>query len=100
MPPSAATAGSRAFCSVELALDQLALDLEPDDEEEHRHEPVVHPTPEGLADSGPDADRVGVPTLEYESPRDLLTSERSAQRGKEEDYPLSASTDAKRRRRG
>ncbi len=50
---------SRAFRRVvELSLDQLAFDLEPDDEEEDRHEPVVHPVPEGLADSeAPDADR-------------------------------------------
>ena len=30
----------------ELALDELALDLEPDDEEEHRHQTVVHPLAE------------------------------------------------------
>ena len=31
----------------ELALHELAFDLEADDEEEHRHEPVVHPRAEG-----------------------------------------------------
>ena len=31
----------------ELALDELALDLESDDEEEQRHEPVVDPVAEG-----------------------------------------------------
>ena len=30
----------------QLALDQFALDLQPDDEEEHRHQPVVDPLPE------------------------------------------------------
>ena len=30
----------------ELALDELALDLEPDHEEEHGHQAVVHPLPE------------------------------------------------------
>ena len=30
----------------ELAFDELAFDLEADDEEEHRHEPVVHPLPQ------------------------------------------------------
>ena len=47
MPPTAAITGSAAVRAVaELALDELALDLQPDHEEEDRHEPVVDPVPE------------------------------------------------------
>ena len=43
-PPTAASAGSAAARAVaQLAVDELALDLEPDDEEEQRHQPVVDP---------------------------------------------------------
>ena len=43
-PPAAAIAGRSAARAVaQLAGDQLALDLQPDDEEEHRHQPVVDP---------------------------------------------------------
>ena len=43
-PPSAAIAGSAAARAVaQLADDELALDLQPDDEEEDRHQPVVDP---------------------------------------------------------
>ena len=44
MPPMAATIGSMAFAAVRQLTDQqLALDLEPDDEEEERHQAVVDP---------------------------------------------------------
>ena len=43
-PPTAASAGSAAVRGVlQAAVDDLALDLEPDDEEEHGHQPVVDP---------------------------------------------------------
>ena len=44
MPPSAAMRGQRGLARVtQLAVDELALDLEPDDEEEDGHQPVVDP---------------------------------------------------------
>ena len=51
MPPTAATAGSAARLAVaQLAGDQLALDLEPDDEEEDGHQRVVDPVHQRLGD--------------------------------------------------
>ena len=46
MPPSAAITGRLACARIaQLAVHELALDLQPDDEEEHRHQAVVHPVP-------------------------------------------------------
>ncbi len=44
MPAAAATTGRRRRLRLrELAVDQLALDLQSDEQEEHRHQPVVDP---------------------------------------------------------
>ena len=43
MPPIAAMIGRVAAEPPQLARDDLTLDLEADDEEEQRHEPVVDP---------------------------------------------------------
>ena len=48
--------GGRARVA-QLAVDQLALDLQPDDEEEHGHQPVVDPVDDR-------ASRVNEPTCE------------------------------------
>ena len=49
MPPTAATAGSAAFPNVESSpCQQLALDLQADEEEEHGHQAVVDPQQQGL----------------------------------------------------
>ena len=42
-PPSAANAAARGARVAQLAGDELALDLQADDEEEQRHQPVVDP---------------------------------------------------------
>ena len=43
-PPTAAIGGQRRPARLaQLALDELPLDLQPDDEEEDRHQPVVDP---------------------------------------------------------
>ena len=59
------SAGSAARLTVaQLAGHELALDLEPDDEEEHRHERVVHPVHQRLGDgevAGPDGELVVPP---------------------------------------
>ncbi len=48
MPPTAANIGSSAFLQVrELAAVELALELEADEQEEDRHQPVVDPVLEG-----------------------------------------------------
>ena len=70
MPPSAAAMGTSGAAAVgQLAHRELALDLQADDEEEQRHQPVVDP----------------VPKVEFERPRPTLsppgcarTSSRSA----------------------
>ena len=49
MPPNAPTIGSAAVLRVaQVAVDQLVLDLQSDDEEEEHHEGVVHPVLERL----------------------------------------------------
>jgi hypothetical protein len=46
MPPSAAATGRRPCGRRQFALQDLALDLESDDEEERGHQRVVDPVPE------------------------------------------------------
>ena len=57
MPPSSGDRRERGAARLsELTFDELTLDLEPDDEEEQRHQPVVDPLPqreiEGVARRG------------------------------------------------
>ena len=52
MPPSGRDAGQDApRPGRELAVEDLALDLQPDQQEEHRHQGVVDPVVDGLAQS-------------------------------------------------
>ena len=67
MPPTAAIAGSAARRRLaELAVDELALDLQADDEEEDGHQAVVDPLPEvEVEDVVAEVDgQAGVPELD------------------------------------
>ena len=89
MPPTAAIAGSAAVRGItQLALDQLPFDLQPDDEEEDRHQPVVHPLLEREVDRmAAERDRqMGVPQLEVGLlPRRVRPDERGDRRDDEDD---------------
>ena len=63
MPPRAVTTGRAALRAAQLAGDQLAFDLQPDHEEEQRHQPVVDPVAQ-VHGQAPAADldgQLGVP---------------------------------------
>ena len=60
MPPSAAIGRERHGPPIaELADDELALDLHPDDEEEHRHQQVVDDVERGPPRTGTARSRCG-----------------------------------------
>ena len=68
MPPSARGDGQRHLRRLrQLALDDLALDLEADQQEEHRHQPVVDPQQQRLGEAEP---AIGEGELGLEQPVD------------------------------
>ena len=89
MPPSAAKAGSAASRAVaQLAAHQLPLDLEPHDEEEEGHQPVVHPVAEvlGAVERADPEDDLGAPEAVVATPpRRVGPHERDHRRDEQHD---------------